>query len=113
MKKFEKHVFICNNSRAAGHPRGCCFDKGSKDLIDEFKKKVAALKLNKKIRINPSGCLDACEQGIAIVVYPEQVWYGNVKSSDIDEIIHSHLINGIPVERLIIKSEDFYNNEIQ
>ncbi len=111
MKKFDKHVFICNFSRPAGHSKGCCFDKGSKGLIDEFKKKVAALGLNKKIRVNQSGCLDACEHGISVVVYPEQIWYGNVKPDDIDEIIQSHLINNIPVERLVIKSEDFYNNE--
>ncbi|MCX7610066.1 MAG: (2Fe-2S) ferredoxin domain-containing protein [Ignavibacterium sp.] len=111
MKRFEKHVFICNNSRPAGHPRGCCFDKGSKELIDEFKKKVAAAGLNKKIRVNLSGCLDACEQGIAMVVYPEQVWYGKIKLEDIDEIIHSHLINDKPVERLELNEQDFKNEK--
>ncbi|MCX7611744.1 MAG: (2Fe-2S) ferredoxin domain-containing protein [Ignavibacterium sp.] len=111
MKRFEKHVFICNNSRPTGHPRGCCFDKGSKELIDEFKKKVAAATLNKKIRVNLSGCLDACEQGIAMVVYPEQVWYGNVKLEDIDEIIQSHLINDKPVERLELNEQDFKNEK--
>lgn len=110
MKRFEKHVFICNNSRPAGHPRSCCFDKGSKELIDEFKKKVAAAGLNKKIRVNLSGCLDACEQGIAMVVYPEQVWYGKIKLENIDEIIQSHLINDKPVERLELSEQDF-NNE--
>lgn len=111
MKRFEKHVFICNNSRPAGHPRGCCFDKGSKELLDEFKKKVAGVGLNKKIRVNLSGCLDACEQGIAMVVYPEQVWYGNVKKEDIDEIIQSHLINNQPVERLELKEQDINNDK--
>lgn len=111
MKRFEKHVFICNNSRPAGHPRGCCFDKGSKELLDEFKKKVAGVGLNKKIRVNLSGCLDACEQGIAMVVYPEQVWYGNVKKEDIDEIIQSHLINNQPVERLELKEQDVNNDK--
>lgn len=109
MKRFEKHVFICNNSRPAGHPRGCCFDKGSKELLDEFKKKVAGAGLNKKIRVNLSGCLDACEQGIAVVVYPEQIWYGNVKLEDIEEIIESHLINNQPVKRLELKESDLMN----
>lgn len=109
MKRFEKHVFICNNSRPAGHPRGCCFDKGSKELLDEFKKKVAESGLNKKIRVNLSGCLDACERGIAVVVYPEQIWYGNVKLEDIEEIIESHLINNQPVKRLELKESDLMN----
>lgn len=111
MKRFDKHVFICNFYRPAGSEKGCCQDKGSQELINEFKKKVAALGLNKKIRVNQSGCLDACEHGITVVVYPEQIWYGKVKLEDIDEIIQSHLINNKPVERLLIKSEEFYQNE--
>lgn len=110
MKRFDKHIFICNNSRPPGHPRGCCFDKGSKELFDNLKMKVASQGLDKKIRVNLSGCLDACEQGIAIVVYPEQIWYGNVKKEDIDEIIQSHLINNKPVERIELKEKDFNND---
>lgn len=111
MKRFEKHVFICNFSRPAGHAKGCCFDKGSQKLLDEFKKKVAVAGLNKNIRVQQSGCLDACEHGISMVVYPEQVWYGKVKLEDIDEIIQSHLINNQPVERLELKEQDFKNEE--
>ena len=55
-----------------------------------------------KIRVNTSGCLDRCEQGPALVVYPEGVWYTYIDEDDIDEIIDSHLLNGVPVERLII-----------
>lgn len=111
MKRFDKHIFICNNSRPLGHPRGCCFDKGSKELFDNLKMKVASQGLDKKIRVNLSGCLDACEQGIAMVVYPEQIWYGNVKKEDIDEIIQSHLINNKPVERLELKEQDLNNDK--
>lgn len=66
-----KYIFICNNSRPAGHSRGCCFNKGIKELLDEFKKKVAGTELNKKITVQQSGFLYACEHGIAMVVYPE------------------------------------------
>ena len=53
-----------------------------------------------KIRINKAGCLDRCELGPVAVVYPEGVWYTFVDKHDIDEIIDSHLVKGIPVERL-------------
>ena len=55
-----------------------------------------------KVRVNKAGCLDRCEQGPVCVVYPEGVWYTYIDEEDVDEIIDSHLINGIPVERLKI-----------
>ena len=52
------------------------------------------------MRANASGCLDACEFGVSVVVYPEQVWYGGVTTADVDEIVERHLIGGEVVERL-------------
>lgn len=66
------------------------------------KDRIKTLGLNgkKKIRINQAGCLDRCDQGPVLVVYPDNVWYTYVDQHDIDEIIDSHLIKGVPVERL-------------
>jgi len=55
-----------------------------------------------KIRINKSGCLDRCEEGPVMVIYPEAVWYTYVDQQDVDEIIDSHLLSGQVVERLKI-----------
>lgn len=55
-----------------------------------------------KVRINKAGCLDRCEEGPVVVVYPEGVWYTYVDQNDIDEIIESHLCDGKVVERLRI-----------
>jgi (2Fe-2S) ferredoxin len=57
------------------------------------------------VRINKSGCLDQCEHGPTVVVYPEAVWYGNVRPSDAAEIVAEHLIAGRPVERLRLAGE--------
>jgi (2Fe-2S) ferredoxin len=62
--------------------------------------KAIAAGLKGKVRINASGCLDQCEHGISVVVYPEQTWYGFVKPEDLEEIVESHLVAGKPVERL-------------
>ncbi len=43
-----------------------------------------------------------------MVVYPDAVWYGRVTANDVDEIIESHIVNGKPVERLLI-AEDCLN----
>lgn len=103
MNKFKKHIFICENKRPDGHPRGCCADEGSVELRQEFKAILKKRGLDEKIRANAAGCLDACEHGAVVVVYPEQIWYGNVKKEDVNEIIESHLINEKPVERLRIE----------
>jgi (2Fe-2S) ferredoxin len=55
-----------------------------------------------RVRINQAGCLDRCEEGPVLVVYPEGVWYTYVDQDDVDEIIDKHLVNGVVVERLRI-----------
>ncbi|MGE5456845.1 MAG: (2Fe-2S) ferredoxin domain-containing protein, partial [Methanococcaceae archaeon] len=75
MKRFDKHIFICENKRPADDPRGCCFDKGGSDVRQEFKIRLKEMGLKGTVRANTSGCLDACEFGVSVVVYPEQIWY--------------------------------------
>lgn len=111
MKRFDKHIFICENKRPEGHPRGCCAEKGSVEIREKFKSRIKALGLNSSIRANTSGCLDACEFGVSVVVYPEQIWYGKVTMNDVEEIIQSHLINNIPVERLMIRDSRFNRDD--
>ena len=100
MPKFERHIFICGNQRPAGHPRGCCDPAGKADLQKHFKQKLAERGLKGKVRANQAGCLDQCEHGPNLVIYPEAVWYGGVTLADVDEIVESHIVGGRPVERL-------------
>ncbi|MBS2028002.1 MAG: (2Fe-2S) ferredoxin domain-containing protein [Deltaproteobacteria bacterium] len=103
MAPYKKHVFICTNVRPPGSPRGCCAEKGSEELRSLFKKGLKARGLAGDVRANAAGCLDTCEAGPSIVVYPEGVWYGGVKPEDVAEILDEHLVNGRPVERLKMK----------
>ena len=102
MPKFEKHIFVCGNQRPAGHPRGCCDPAAEANLQKLFKQKLAERGLKGKVRANHSGCLDQCEHGPTVVVYPEAVWYGFVTPGDVAEIVESHLVGGRPVERLML-----------
>jgi (2Fe-2S) ferredoxin len=103
MAYYERHVFFCCNQRAEGD-RTCCNRKGATQMRDYAKSRVKALGLAGpgKVRINQSGCLDRCEEGPCVVVYPEAVWYSYVDRSDIDEIVEEHLRCGRIVERLRI-----------
>jgi len=102
MSYYLRHVFFCCNQRE-GDAR-CCNNHGSRKMRDYAKDRIEALNLSGrgKIRVNVSGCLDRCDEGPVIVVYPEAVWYTYVDKEDIDEIITEHLQNGRIVERLRI-----------
>src|SRR5438270_8799271 len=105
MPKFEKHIFVCGNQRPAGHPRGCCDPLAEAKLQKVFKQKLAERGLKGKVRANQSGCLDQCEHGPTVVVYPEAVWYGRVQPEDVSEIVESHILNDLPVARLMLRDE--------
>lgn len=101
MSKYKKHVFICTNQRPEGSPRGCCANKNSIEIQIKMQAEIKKRGLSNQIRANKSGCLDFCEQGPVVVVYPEGIWYKGVSVEDVEEIVESHLVNGKPVERLI------------
>lgn len=103
MPRFVRHVFVCENQRDPSDPRGLCAAKGSKELRAAFKDALKGSPLRGKLRVNAAGCLDACEHGPTVVVYPEQVWYGGVRPEDVPDIVREHLEGGRPVERLVIK----------
>jgi (2Fe-2S) ferredoxin len=105
MPKFEKHIFVCGNVRPDGHPRGCCDPAGKTELQVLFKQKLAEHGLKGKVRANQAGCLDQCEHGPTVVVYPEAIWYGRVTPADVEEIVESHILGGKPVERLLMADE--------
>jgi (2Fe-2S) ferredoxin len=103
MARYERHLFVCVNERPAGHPRGCCLAKGSSALRDAFKEALKGRGLAGRVRANKAGCLDTCEEGISVVVYPEGVWYGRVTLADVEEIVERHIIKGEIVTRLLQK----------
>ncbi len=105
MPFFEKHVFICTNRRDPSNPKGSCAAKGSEAIREEFKKQIYERGLKGRMRANAAGCLDQCENGCTVVVYPEQVWYGHVKPEDVSEIIEEHLVKGNLVERLLMPNQ--------
>jgi (2Fe-2S) ferredoxin len=102
---YRAHVFVCTNVRPDGHPRGCCSAKGSVKLRDYMKARAKDLGLN-DVRVNVAGCLDRCELGPNLVIYPEGVWYHVETTADLDEILQRHVIEGGRVGRLMLRPED-------
>jgi (2Fe-2S) ferredoxin len=100
---YDKHIFICTNQRAEGAARKSCGEAHGLAIVDAFKKKLKELNLPVKIRAQRSGCLDICDFGQTLVVYPEGVFYVGVELSDVDEIITEHIVNNRIVTRLVLQ----------
>lgn len=98
--KYKKHVFICTNTKEAG--KKCCGEERGMALVQAFKDEIRNRGLQTQMRAQKTGCLDACNFGPSLVVYPEGTYYGNVQLSDVTEIVEKHLLGDEPVERLVL-----------
>ncbi|UCD38531.1 MAG: (2Fe-2S) ferredoxin domain-containing protein [Fidelibacterota bacterium] len=107
MSRFDKHIFVCVHERAAGHSRGCCHDRGGADVRAALVQGLAQRGLKDKVRANKAGCLDACELGPAVVIYPQGVWYLSVRPEDADQIIESSIIGDEVIGRLVAAEGDW------
>jgi (2Fe-2S) ferredoxin len=90
---FAAHVFVCCNRRPDGHPRGSCAARGSERLRDYMKARAKELALP-DLRINTAGCLDRCDLGPCVVIYPEGVWYRVSSREDVDRVLQQHVAAG-------------------
>ena len=105
MPKFTSHIFVCSNRRVPGSSRGCCDPKGSDALRLCLKAELKRRGLGRLVRANKAGCLDQCELGPTIVIYPQAIWYGGVTRDDVSRIVQETIIDGQILEDLSIADE--------
>ncbi|HTN77323.1 MAG TPA: (2Fe-2S) ferredoxin domain-containing protein [Pirellulaceae bacterium] len=105
MAQFTHHIFVCCNQRPEGHPRGSCDPTGSEALRDCFKKELKARGLTAEVRANSAGCLDQCELGPVVVIYPQAIWYGQVTLADVPRIVEQTILRGELLADLLIADE--------
>jgi (2Fe-2S) ferredoxin len=105
MPKFTSHIFVCCNQREPGHKRGCCDPDGKQKLRKCFKDELARRDLVPLVRANQAGCLDQCELGPTVVIYPQGIWYGNVQPKDVARIVEETIIGGRILEDLLIPDD--------
>ncbi|MCA1778452.1 MAG: hypothetical protein LC637_03430 [Xanthomonadaceae bacterium] len=108
MTYYSKHLFFCTNLRPEDADRASCGQCGSEGLRAWTKDRAKSLGLTGPggVRVNSAGCLDRCELGPVLVVYPDAVWYTYLDEEDLEEILQSHVIGGKPVERLMLPAAD-------
>ena len=101
----KKHIFVCNGKS--------CAAAGSAEVKAAFEKKLESrnLRYGKAskgrnpaggIVLTDCGSVGFCSIGTAVLVYPDGVWYAQVRALDVAEIVEEHLINGKIVERLAL-----------
>lgn len=105
MPRPKRHILICANDRGPGHPRGSCAEKGSQAFVGKMKDLVRDAGLRGEVIVSRTGCLKHCSLGVTAAVYPENVWYGRVAESDLEELCASHLRDGRVVERLLMPDD--------
>jgi (2Fe-2S) ferredoxin len=105
MAPLRHHVFVCTGRS--------CSVRDSAEVIEAFERELKArgILFGKEAKgKNPKGstvvteCASVgfCAVGAAVMIYPDGVWYAQVRAADVPEIIESHLINGRFVERLAL-----------
>lgn len=98
---YKKHIFICTNQRPPGS-RVSCGEEYGLQLVAAFKKLIKDRNLNAEMRAQRTGCMETCELGPSVVIYPEGIFYRNVQLSDVEEIVTEHLQNDRIVQRLVM-----------
>ena len=109
MPAFTHHVFICCNQRSPDHPRGCCDPDGSEALRSAMRAEMKRRGLSPLIRANKAGCLEQCEHGPTLVIYPQGIFYGGVTVDDVPRIVEETILGGRVLEDLLI-SDACLNN---
>lgn len=109
MPTFTHHVLICGNRRAEGHPRGSCDSDGTEALRNAFKKELKSVGFGPLARANHAGCLDQCEHGPVVVVYPQGIWYGRVTVDDVPRIVAKTIVGGEVLSDLAIEDSCLNN----
>jgi (2Fe-2S) ferredoxin len=101
MTQIKKHVFVCTNQRDPLKTRECCAEKNSLEIMTRLKRAVRASGIN-DVRVNKSGCLDQCENGVSCVVYPQGIWYTIPDDEEGISKIVEHLAGGRVAEKYLM-----------
>lgn len=109
MPAFSHHIFICGKSRKAGSARGSCDPHEKEALKGAFKKELKKAGLGRTTRTQQVGCLDQCEHGPVLVIYPQNIWYGGVGPDDVPRIVARTVVGGEVLPDLLI-AESCLNN---
>jgi (2Fe-2S) ferredoxin len=98
------HLVMCSSSRLAGHPKGGCQARNAPQLVQYLQQEVADRDLP-GVLVTNTGCLQLCEHGPILIVYPTGHWYGPIDSQDkIDQVLDA-IEQGTVVAALLVNAD--------
>lgn len=100
MEKPKHHLFVCASFRAGGDAKGACSKKNATSLLQYLENEISDRDMN-DCMVSSTGCMNRCEKGPIMVIYPEGYWYGEVNEDKIDTILDA-LQEGQPVDELLL-----------
>jgi NADH-quinone oxidoreductase subunit F len=98
------HVLVCTG--------GGCIASGALEVVSALREGVIRRGLDEEVSVIETGCLGPCSVGPVVVIYPEGIFYENVKAADAETICEEHLLKGRPVERLVRKQGEHTEKQI-
>ena len=87
-----KQIFVCTNNRNGEKPS--CGDHQAEAIFTELRRIAKEKGLHPKIRVAQAKCLGQCNIGTNIMVYPGDIWYSDVRTEDIPNIVEKHFSPG-------------------
>jgi (2Fe-2S) ferredoxin len=102
---YDKHVFVCVNQRAPESPRKSCGEAHGLRLVDSIKKELKSRNITGKLRVQRTGCLDICDFGPTLVIYPQGTFYVGVTEADVPELVEKEFVLNERLERLVLRQK--------
>lgn len=102
MTKPTTHILVCASFRASGSPQGACAKKGSQQLLAYLETELSDRGLG-EVAVTATGCLKVCDRGPALVVYPENRWYGGIETEEQIDAILDAMEAGSVAEEFLLK----------
>lgn len=96
------HILVCRNARPPGHEKGCCVERGGTETLETLEQLRVDSEMFRKVKVSKTDCLGKCSLGPVVIVYPDNVWYGQVDPEKAKKIWESHVNEGKPLKELEI-----------
>jgi (2Fe-2S) ferredoxin len=99
------HVFVCTGKSCSAVDSAAVKEAFEDELKQRgvlFGKEAKGKNPHGSIVVTECASVGFCAIGAAVMVYPDGVWYAQVRASDVPEIIETHLFGGRVVERLAL-----------
>ena len=103
--RIQRHVFVCTGKSCSANESAAVLEAFGGELKSrglQYGKIAKGCSPEGTVVLTECGSVGFCAIGTAVMIYPDGVWYAQVRAKDVPEIVDEHLVNGRVVERLAL-----------